>query len=146
MHRATLENFRICCREPIGVAVQWTRGIVHKFIGRMCYLWQMKRKFCIALAFYIPIFPSIWWVYIPFFALQLIIAQSCFSKAIFTADATANQKHRKDYAGGEVEGGYYLKNCGFFNDFTQVDTQFTREITKKQPEIDLKELESKFQN
>ena len=68
------------------------------------------------------------------------------SKAIFTADATANQKHRKDYAGGEVEGGYYLKNCGFFNDFTQVDTQFTREKTKKQPEIDLKELESKFQN
>ncbi|MBI6120830.1 DUF3472 domain-containing protein [Salegentibacter maritimus] len=67
------------------------------------------------------------------------------SNAIFTADATANQKHRIDYAGGEVEGGYYLENCGFFNDYTEVNSKFSRKPNENEPEVDLKELESKFQ-
>ncbi len=64
------------------------------------------------------------------------------SNAIFTADATANQKHRLDYAGGEIKGGYYLKNCGFFNDYTEVNSQFIREPQKNEPRIDLKKLEN----
>lgn len=61
--------------------------------------------------------------------------------AVFTADATANQKDRMDYAGGEAPEGYYLKNCGFFNDYTRRNTKFKREVKQKAPEIDFKALE-----
>ena len=61
-------------------------------------------------------------------------------KAIFTADATANQKDRLDYAGGEVNGGYFLKNCGFFDNLTAVDSEFQREATEQAPEIDFESL------
>lgn len=60
--------------------------------------------------------------------------------AIFTADATANQKDRLDYAGGEVDGGYFLKNCGFFNDFTLVNSEFNRKESDSAPQIDFKNL------
>lgn len=60
--------------------------------------------------------------------------------AIFTADATANQKDRLDYAGGEVDGGYFLKNCGFFNDFTPINSEFTRKETNSAPQIDFESL------
>ena len=45
--------------------------------------------------------------------------------AEFTADAMANQKDRLDYAGGETDNGYYLKNCGFFNDYTHIHSVFS---------------------
>lgn len=62
-------------------------------------------------------------------------------KAQFTADATANKNDRLDYAGGEAEGGYFLKNCGFFNDYTKMNTAFSRNTsTGAQPEIDFKAL------
>jgi len=62
------------------------------------------------------------------------------TNAEFTADATANQKHRLDYAGGEVSEGYYLKNCGFFDDYTEDNTKFSRKITKEEPSVNLEEL------
>ncbi|APS39158.1 MULTISPECIES: DUF3472 domain-containing protein [Salegentibacter] len=63
-----------------------------------------------------------------------------FTETIFTADATANQKHRLDYAGGETTGGYYLKNCGFFNETTEVNTNFEREATGNAPQINFENL------
>lgn len=62
------------------------------------------------------------------------------TETIFTADATANQKHRLDYAGGETTGGYYLKNCGFFNETTEVNTNFKREATGNAPQINFENL------
>tara|TARA_R100000687_G_C6371485_1_gene128235 strand:- start:171 stop:626 length:456 start_codon:yes stop_codon:yes gene_type:complete len=62
------------------------------------------------------------------------------TETIFTADATANQKHRLDYEGGETTGGYYLKNCGFFNETTEVNTNFKREATGNAPQINFENL------
>lgn len=46
--------------------------------------------------------------------------------ALFTGDATANIKYRKDYAGGTENDLFYLRNCGFFNDFTPLKTTLHR--------------------
>lgn len=61
-------------------------------------------------------------------------------KARFTADATANQEHRLDYAGGVENGVYFMKNCGFFDETTPVDTIFEREATGNAPQINFKSL------
>jgi len=55
----------------------------------------------------------------------------------FTADATARKEARTDYSGGVENGVFFLRNCGFFNDKTDIDMLFTRPETKKPPEIDL---------
>src|SRR5699024_4764651 len=60
--------------------------------------------------------------------------------AEFTADNTANRKDRMDYAGGETEGGYYLENCGFFDDYTEVNSKFTRDVQEEKPDIDFDDL------
>lgn len=57
-------------------------------------------------------------------------------KARFTADATARKQARLDYSGGVTNGRFYLKNCGFFNETTAIDTWFTRSQTGKAPIID----------
>lgn len=62
------------------------------------------------------------------------------NKAVFTADATANKGDRLDYAGGEVEGGYFLKNAGFFNETTPVNTEFERAVEENAPEVDFEAL------
>lgn len=46
--------------------------------------------------------------------------------AYFDGDATANIKYRKDYAGGTENDLFYLRNCGFFNDFTPLNSTFHR--------------------
>ena len=56
------------------------------------------------------------------------------TKAQFTADATARAGHRKDYAGGVTEKGFYLKDCGFFDKFTEMNTFFEREAREEKPE------------
>lgn len=61
-------------------------------------------------------------------------------KARFTADATARKEARLDYSGGSAEGRFYLKNCGFFNDNTAIDTWFTRSQTGEAPIIDFSVL------
>lgn len=61
--------------------------------------------------------------------------------ATFTVDATASINYRKDYAGGTREKAFYLKNCGFFNDFTPKNTEFKRAVSgKPHPVIDFSKL------
>ena len=58
----------------------------------------------------------------------------------FTADATARKESRLDYAGGTENGTFFLKNCGFFNEKTDMDSWFTRPATNKNPEINFSTL------
>jgi hypothetical protein len=57
-------------------------------------------------------------------------------KAGFTYDNTAAKGFRMDYAGGVENGQFFLKNCGFFNQYTAYRSSFERPGTGKQPEID----------
>ena len=62
--------------------------------------------------------------------------------ARFTIDNTGNVKYRLDYAGGEEKGGFFLMNCGFFDNFTPARSTFSRPAGNKQPNIDFKKLEN----
>lgn len=62
------------------------------------------------------------------------------TKARFTADNTARVGYRKDYAGGAKGQQFYLRNCGFFNDFVPYDTMIERQPTGKAPQVDLNAL------
>lgn len=63
------------------------------------------------------------------------------TSAKFTGDLTARKGFRKDYAGGiNEEGEFYLRNCGFFNQYTKLDQIFTRKSTTKNPAIDFDDL------
>ncbi|WP_185154395.1 DUF3472 domain-containing protein [Fulvivirga sp. M361] len=62
------------------------------------------------------------------------------TSAKFTADATARNEARLDYAGG-IEGDvYFMKNCGFFNDPTSIDSEFFRTANGINPPIDFSKL------
>lgn len=58
----------------------------------------------------------------------------------FTADATARNESRLDYAGGNEEQSFFLKNCGFFSDQVTIDTWFSRISSGKSPAIDFSKL------
>lgn len=60
--------------------------------------------------------------------------------AHFTADATARKGNRLDYTGGMQNGAFFLRNCGFFNERTEIDTGFERPATGKKPKMDLERL------
>lgn len=62
------------------------------------------------------------------------------TKAKFTADATARKDARLDYAGGVENGKFFMKNCGFFNERTKIDTWFTKEPKGRTPDIDFSKL------
>ena len=62
------------------------------------------------------------------------------TKARFTGDNTAVKGYRMDYAGGQKEGSFYLKNCGFFNNYTPRNTFYERPAGNKKPKIDLSKL------
>ncbi|AEI49798.1 DUF3472 domain-containing protein [Runella slithyformis] len=62
------------------------------------------------------------------------------TEAKFTGDATARKNYRKDYAGGLSNGHFYLRNCGFFNDFVPLDGTFKRAAVNKMPEINFSAL------
>ncbi|MBS1527258.1 MAG: DUF3472 domain-containing protein [Bacteroidetes bacterium] len=62
------------------------------------------------------------------------------TKARFTGDNTAVQGYRMDYAGGTKDGSFYLKNCGFFNNYTPRNIYFQRPASGKKPDIDLNML------
>jgi len=49
------------------------------------------------------------------------------TEAKFTADATARKDSRLDYTGGTSDDRFYLKNCGFFNERTEIGTILKRE-------------------
>lgn len=63
------------------------------------------------------------------------------TKAKFTADATARKESRLDYAGGVDGSQFFMKNCGFFNETTPIDTVFTRKANGVAPTIDFSKLE-----
>ncbi|ODM88075.1 hypothetical protein Ocin01_18607, partial [Orchesella cincta] len=61
--------------------------------------------------------------------------------AKFTADDTANKHIRLDVGGGVDEDGnlteFFLRNCGFFSDRVEPDTEFTREHSGTEPPVDV---------
>lgn len=63
-------------------------------------------------------------------------------RALFTGDNTARKGYRMDYAGGIRANSFFLQNCGFFSDFTPLDTWFTRPAPPNEapPDIDLDHL------
>jgi hypothetical protein len=63
------------------------------------------------------------------------------TNARFTADNTARQGARLDYKGGADNGGFFLRNCGFFNDNTPIDSVFDRNPANNPPDIKWDELE-----
>jgi hypothetical protein len=58
------------------------------------------------------------------------------TEAKFTADATARKDSRLDYTGGTSDDRFYLKNCGFFNERTEIGTILKRESKGNPPRID----------
>jgi hypothetical protein len=62
------------------------------------------------------------------------------NKARFTVDNTGAKGYRMDYAGGTAGNAFYLKNCGFFNDYTVRNTVFERPAGGKLPDVDLSKL------
>lgn len=60
-------------------------------------------------------------------------------QATFSFDDTARRKSRWDYQGGVSDGKFYLKNGGFFNEFTAEGSSFTRAATDA-PVIDFSQL------
>lgn len=62
------------------------------------------------------------------------------NSARFATDNTGAKEYRMDFAGGLDKDSFYLKNGGFFNDFTKPKTIFTRPLTNKKPEINFDTL------
>ena len=62
-------------------------------------------------------------------------------QARFSADDIARRGYGLDFAGGEEEGQFFLKNGGFFNQPTALGIEFTREKMKEEPDIDFDALE-----
>ncbi|GGH14359.1 DUF3472 domain-containing protein [Pedobacter zeae] len=60
--------------------------------------------------------------------------------ARFTTDNTGMKGYRMDYQGGIDKGTFYLKNGGFFNDYTPPRKILNRTTAGKQPEIDFNKL------
>ncbi len=61
--------------------------------------------------------------------------------ANFSADNTARANYRKDYAGGAEQDSFFLRNCGFFDDFTAIGSGFERKPSgKAHPVIDFSKL------
>lgn len=63
------------------------------------------------------------------------------SKMKFTADATARKGYRVDYSGGEDKGRFFLQNCGFFDEATTIDKQFSHAAATVPPVIDFSALD-----
>jgi hypothetical protein len=62
------------------------------------------------------------------------------NSAKFTIDNTGNKGYRMDYSGGLDEKSFYLKNGGFFNNYTKKQIIFTRPLTNNKPNIDFNGL------
>ncbi|CAM3707050.1 DUF3472 domain-containing protein [Pontibacter korlensis] len=62
------------------------------------------------------------------------------TKSQFTADNTASVGYRMDYAGGRAGADYYLRNCGFFSDYTPIGSWYERPATGSVPQISLESL------
>lgn len=64
------------------------------------------------------------------------------NSAVFTADATARKGFRLDYSGGVNNNQFYLRNAGFFNNRTAIQSKFNVNPSAKTPVIDLKKLDA----
>lgn len=63
------------------------------------------------------------------------------NKAHFTIDNTGAKGYRMDYAGGVENGSFFLKNCGFFNNYTPRNLLLQLPSgSSKKPEVDLGRL------
>jgi hypothetical protein len=62
------------------------------------------------------------------------------TRARFTVDNTGAKGYRMDYAGGVEDGSFFLKNCGFFNEYTPRNSFFDRPATQEKPKVDLGRL------
>ncbi|MRX67303.1 protein of unknown function [Flavobacterium resistens] len=62
------------------------------------------------------------------------------NSARFTTDNTGAKGYRMDFAGGLENDSFYLKDGGFFNNFTTPKTIFTRPLNNKKPEINFNTL------
>lgn len=62
------------------------------------------------------------------------------TNATFSADNTARLNYRKDYGGGTEKDCFFLKNCGFFNDFTPIKSALQRQSSGQHPDIDFNKL------
>jgi hypothetical protein len=61
--------------------------------------------------------------------------------AKFTGDNTARIGYRMDYSGGlDKSGLFYLQNCGFFSNYTQLNGNYKRPATGKKPAVDFSKL------
>ncbi len=60
--------------------------------------------------------------------------------ARFTTDDTGARGYRMDYQGGTEKGMFYLKNGGFFNDYTKPGKILNRASAGRKPEIDFSKL------
>ncbi len=58
----------------------------------------------------------------------------------FTFDGTAKAKQRMDHKGGVEDNRFFLQNCGFFSDYTDAHSSFTRTATGSAPVIDFDHL------
>nr|WP_315220771.1 DUF3472 domain-containing protein [uncultured Flavobacterium sp.] len=58
----------------------------------------------------------------------------------FTTDNTGEKEYRMDFAGGLDNGSFYLKDGGFFDNYTTPNTTFTRPLNNKKPEINFSTL------
>ncbi len=58
-------------------------------------------------------------------------------EAKFTADATARKQYRMDYGGGINKDAFYLRNAGFFSDYTAINSQFKLKSKGQKPLISL---------
>ncbi|MEO5999840.1 MAG: DUF3472 domain-containing protein [Chitinophagaceae bacterium] len=63
------------------------------------------------------------------------------NKARFTGDNTAVKGYRMDYGGGINNNAFYLRNCGFFKDYTPLNSSYERQLSGEQPMINLESLE-----
>jgi len=62
------------------------------------------------------------------------------NKARFTADNTGAKGYRMDYSGGVDGKTFYLKNCGFFDNYTTRNVFFERPLTGEMPDVDFSKL------
>ena len=62
------------------------------------------------------------------------------TEARFTNDDTGRKKLRMDFNGGVENNQFFLRNCGFFNNFTDPDSMFKRTPGGKKPVINFAQL------
>lgn len=60
--------------------------------------------------------------------------------AQYTGDGTANSRYRLDFAGGLNNNVFYLRNCGFFDNYVPINSSFIRPQTGILPSVNLNTL------